>query len=81
MTTFEALQAIATLLAWTAFAWLVIRALKRARRDYFAAKAMQSMLDLDARAVEGARPGETVGELVGRKAYAFADAMLKARQQ
>ncbi len=44
-------------------------------RDYFAAKAMQSIL-----AREDGRFTTTL-EYVGGKAYQYADAMLKARQQ
>ena len=44
-------------------------------RDYFAAKAMQSMLPLFS-----SRPLNEI-EMVPDKAYAMADAMLKAREQ
>lgn len=49
-------------------------------RDYFAAKAMQGMLaDPDtARTVQKAR--RKMDEAVAELAYAFADAMLKARE-
>jgi len=44
-------------------------------RDYFAAKAMQSILDR-----EHGRSTTTL-EFVGNHAYQYADAMLKAREQ
>ena len=73
--------AVISYFAGVLLAWLVIRAIKRARRDYFASIALQSVLDLDIRDVKGALPGETVGELIARKAYAIADAMENARKK
>lgn len=51
-------------------------------RDYFAAKALQGMLSnghsLTARESE---EGQTVGEVMAKRVYAFADAMLKERMK
>jgi hypothetical protein len=49
-------------------------------RDYFAAKAMQSLVGCDISSISDVRPNETVGGWLSRKSYAIADAMLKARQ-
>lgn len=52
-------------------------------RDYFAAKAMQGMLAntdfLTASGKLAEREGVSVGASVSKSAYAFADAMIKAR--
>lgn len=53
------------------------------QRDYFAAHALQGMLASEVGA-EGicppARSGETFEFTAARKAYSFADAMLRARE-
>lgn len=51
-------------------------------RDYFAAKAMQSILVCDAASViSSAKDGETVGQYVARQSYGLADIMLKERNK
>ena len=50
-------------------------------RDYFAAKAMQTLLAMPPAEFRGHLPGEKVGQLISRKAYSMADFMLKARAQ
>lgn len=49
-------------------------------RDYFAAKAMQSILVCDAAsAISSAKDSETVGQYVARQSYEMADSMLKEK--
>jgi hypothetical protein len=87
----EALQAIATPFAWVFVAWLLIRAMKRARRDYIAAKAMHGLLvepvscgNRSSATVIMGRYTNSDSEAAGHfaeAAYKLADAMLAARGQ
>jgi hypothetical protein len=47
-------------------------------RDYFAAKAMQSLMNTP---MEPALAGQVTAEILAKSAYAMADEMLKARKQ
>lgn len=58
-------------ISFAIFVFSAAAAIRRARRDYFAAKAMSGFM---------ARPGQTEPEYESRLAYKVADAMLAARK-